>query len=334
MRPGTDVLDGVVLVRTAKEVLPDGWPMFLVWEYGLEELLPYLPDPRVVLTTGLQWQRIKGTPGSLVMALAWLDIEAAIEQETATGRHWFEYQIDPGRVPAAAELVNLVGLARLSAPVGTRLSRVFHGYDRRRAIYDETGWSDGSLWSDHSGVYNPDLDVDLSFGHTFPATAALGNVGATQGLLLEFAATAKYIDRARYDFVSWGDGPPVRNYAFALTREIARRCDASSSQTQAEAGFEAETRDHYEFSWSDGGWDDRTWGEPRTVLSSGMLYLGVSAVLIDGQPIVFPAVAGVLYVDSLPVLVDGQTVTINELDSALLIDSNPVMIDADTINFD
>ena len=97
MRPSPDVLDGVALVRTAKDVLPDGWPIFLVWEYGLEELLPYLPDQRVILTTGLQWQRIKGTPASVLMALEWLAMQATVEEETPTSRHWYEFQVDPGR---------------------------------------------------------------------------------------------------------------------------------------------------------------------------------------------------------------------------------------------
>lgn len=266
MRPGAGVTDGVALIRTAKEVLPDGWPMFLVWEYGLEELLPYLPDPRVVLTTGLQWQRIKGTPASLRIALAWLGLTAVVEQETPTGRHWFEYQVDPGRQPTRAELENLVGLARLSAPVGTRLSRVFHGYDLRRAIYDYTAWSDGSLYSDHSGVYDPALDVDLSFGLTVPSMAALGDVLTATALTLITTTVAPYDDRARWDFASWGDGPPVRNYDAAISHDHVITGSAQSEQAQPAVGVVTRDLEAEEYGWGEATWGARTWTEPASIL--------------------------------------------------------------------
>jgi hypothetical protein len=217
MRPGPDVLAGVGLVRTAKETVPDGWPFFIVWEYGLEELLPYLGDPRDILEQGLQWQRIKGTPASIRMAHGWLQLTSTVEEETPTGRHWFEYQIDPGKVPSRSELVNLVGLARLSAPVGTRLSRVFHGYDLRRSIWDETAWSDGSLYSDHSGVYDPELGTDLSFGRTTISLYDLtGNIQSFAQPSTSTGSHARYNDRALWDHDIYDDEAPVRNYLSAI----------------------------------------------------------------------------------------------------------------------
>lgn len=266
MRPGADVGAGVALVRTAKEVLPDGWPMFLVWEYGLEELLPYLPDARVVLTTGLQWQRIKGTPASVRMALAWLGMAATMEQETPTGRHWFEYQVDPGRLPTRAELENLVGLARLSAPVGTRLSRVFHGYDLRRAIYDETAWSDGTLYSDHSGTFDPALGVDVSFGLTIATAAALGAVLTATGLTLITTTVAPYDDRARWDFATWGGGPPVRNYDAAISHDHQLAGAAQSPQAQPAVGVVTRDLEAEEYGWGEATWGARTWAEPASIL--------------------------------------------------------------------
>ena len=213
LRPGEDVVAGTDMVRTAKETVPDGWPYFLVWEYGLEELMPYLGDPRDILEQGLQWQRIKGTPDSIRMAHGWLQLDSTLEEETPTGAHWFEYQIDPGKVPARTELVNLVGLARLSAPVGTRLSRVFHGYDLRRAIWDETAWSDGSLYSDHSGGYDPELDTDLSFGGTHASVYDLtGDIQCFAQADTAIGSHARYNDRAIWDHDLYSDGPPVRNH--------------------------------------------------------------------------------------------------------------------------
>ena len=37
---------------------------WLIWEYGLGELLPYLPDPRRAIAEGIRWQRLRGTPAA------------------------------------------------------------------------------------------------------------------------------------------------------------------------------------------------------------------------------------------------------------------------------
>ena len=104
MRPGADVQAAVDLIRTAKESPPDDWLDWLIWEYGLEVLLPYLDDPRVVLDKGLQWQRIRGTPDSLSMAFDWLGLgDTVIEEEVTGGAHWFGYMLDPGRLLSCEE---------------------------------------------------------------------------------------------------------------------------------------------------------------------------------------------------------------------------------------
>lgn len=218
MRPGLDVREGVGLIRTAKEDPPDDWLFFLVWEFGLEELLPYLPDPRVTLEKGLQWQRIRGTPDSIRMALSWLDLSAIIEEAYALRTKWWEYSLDPGKIPTPEELANIVGLARLSAPVGTRLVRLYHGYDYRRAVWDYTAWSDGSLWSDDSGVYDPDLDADLSFGRIITSSVELGDIEVFSSHISVAVAHAQYEDRALWDFSFYSD-LVLRNYAFTVTRE-------------------------------------------------------------------------------------------------------------------
>lgn len=218
MRPGDDVLAGIEQIRTAKESPPDDWLMWLIWEYGLEELLPYLPDPRVALVSGLQWQRIRGTPASITMALSWLGLAAVIEETDPLRVHWYEYMLDPGTVPSRPELRNLVGLAKLSAPVGTRLARVFHGYDCRRAVWDACAWSDGSLYSDDSGVYDPELDTDLSFGRRMTSFVELGDVGTGTAHSSERATHARYEDRAFWDF-SFYDDTLLRNEVFGATKE-------------------------------------------------------------------------------------------------------------------
>jgi hypothetical protein len=273
LRPGADVVAGVDLIRTAKENPPDDWLYWLVWEYGLEELIPYLSDPRDILEDGIQWQRIRGTPASLSLALSWLGVLAAyVEEEDPLTRHWYEYQIDPGLIPERPLLENIVGLARLSAPVGTRLSRVYHGYDLRRAIYDRTSWSDGSLYSDHSGVWDDPLQVDLSFGRVtqFWGAALLdGSVSAMaetrlHSVYAENASAAAYaMSQPVTGIIGQGVG---RNLLVADSGTI------SDGEYQATGGARAEKPQFpiTQFSatsadidgWGEAvGWGDRTWGQ-------------------------------------------------------------------------
>lgn len=221
MRPGADVQAAIDLIRTAKENPPDDWLYWLIWEYGLEVLLPYLADPRVVLDKGLQWQRIRGTPDSLSMAFEWLGLgDTTIEEEVTGGAHWFEYMLDPGRLLSREELRNVVGLAKLSAPLRSRLARIYHGLDLRRAIWDETAWSDGSLWSDYSGVYDPDTGVIISFGRTTQSVLRVGEIGTFTQVRRRMTSVARYIDKLMWDQDDYDVPVPVKNYDAGGASEI------------------------------------------------------------------------------------------------------------------
>jgi P2-related tail formation protein len=51
---------------------------WLIWEYGLGELLPYLPEPRQAIAEGIRWQRLRGTPAALTTALSWIGATATV----------------------------------------------------------------------------------------------------------------------------------------------------------------------------------------------------------------------------------------------------------------
>ena len=263
MRPGADVLAGVKLVATAKEVLPDGWPIFLVWEYGLEELLPYLPDPRVILVTGLQWQRLQGTPASLKMALGWLGLDnAKIEQEDPYSRHWYEYQIDPGKVPTREEIRNIVGLANLSAPVGTRLARLVHGYDRRRGIYDYTVYDDGSLYDGNSGIWDPETGIDLSFGREIATYASIGELVPRSAVDIDHTSYTLRGDHPVYDVAVYDDGLRVRDINPGIDVEGAWLTVAGIPRDQPDVGVYERAKVIDEYGWGAVPWGARTWTEP------------------------------------------------------------------------
>ena len=164
------------LLRRAKLDAIDSYVPFLIWEYGLGELLPYLKDPRRALSEGILWQRLRGTPKSLVIALDWIDFDAVIEQEE-TGIYFSEFQLDPGEVIRDASIIpDVIAISRLSAPARSRLSRIYHGYDIRRLKLSEgpKGQLNHHLLSDYSGVHDPS-GIRISFGETFKGQGVLSN---------------------------------------------------------------------------------------------------------------------------------------------------------------
>lgn len=162
-------------LRRAKLDAQDSYVPFLIWEYGLGELLPYLKDPKRAIAEGVLWQRLRGTPRSLVIALSWIDFEAVIEQEEAGSIYFSEFMLDPGEVVRDPLLIrDVIAISELAAPARSRLSRVYHGYDIRRLKLSEgpKGELSHHLLSDYSGVHHQGIRV--SFGETFTDGAELG----------------------------------------------------------------------------------------------------------------------------------------------------------------
>jgi P2-related tail formation protein len=141
---------------------------WLIWEYGLGEILPYLTDPQRAIQEGIQWQRARGTPAALRIAFGWRGLDGVSVFQEEPGRHFSAFQIDTGAVPPITDVDDLIALARLSAPIRSRLSRIYHDYDMRRFKLDDTRLGDGLL-SDYSGVWHADGKTRLSFGRTFKA---------------------------------------------------------------------------------------------------------------------------------------------------------------------
>lgn len=177
---------------------------WLIWEYGLGELLPYLPDPRRAIAEGIRWQRLRGTPAALTTALSWIGATATVEQETP-GIHFAEFQFDPGQVlDDDALIANLIVIARLSAPARSRLSRIYHGWDLRRLVLDESRLGE-ALLSDHSGVFWRDGQTKLSFGRVRKfAQPAQDIVLAPAREAVRFAV-ARLMDRYLLSFSALGD---------------------------------------------------------------------------------------------------------------------------------
>ena len=213
---------------------PDFMLPWLIWEYGLEQLLPYLSDPRLAIQEGVRWQRIRGTPASLSMALGWLGLaDIAIEPEVP-GKHFYEYQVDTGQTVPSSRLENVLAVAKFSAPLRSRLSRLYHHYDVRRVILDSSDY--GALLSDYSGIRKDGLV--LSFGREHHCGTSLGEVAVSLGI------TASHNTRVPYIHWPTLDNEPLGGVS---TQSVRRNDWMVSAELAGQPWL--------------GSWNERRWGE-------------------------------------------------------------------------
>lgn len=193
----------VPTIRTAKRTdIPDSVVPWLIYEYGLNELLPYLGNnPRQALAEGIQWQRVRGTPQALKTALGWIGFQPLVEESESGTLRWAQFQLGLDYAPNDLEITNdLIGVSRLSAPVRSNLFRVYSGYDHRRFLLDDHTLSGGSWLCDHTGVYlRPDWP-QLSFGRDYEADHDYSDdPAAEQGIERIHARLGVYEDRFTLD---------------------------------------------------------------------------------------------------------------------------------------
>jgi P2-related tail formation protein len=186
----------VPTIRTAKRLdIPDAVVPWLIYEYGLAEVLEYLPDARLTLADGIAWQRVRGTPQAILIGLSWLGISGTIDESEGGSYRWAEYQLGlPAPVQGLQNLTRIVGVTTISQPVRSRLQRIFSVYDHRRFILDDSLLSEGSPLSDHTGT-RPlgDDGPQISFGdYRRTLIDATGTVAP--GITTAHAALVPYID--------------------------------------------------------------------------------------------------------------------------------------------
>lgn len=184
------------LIRSSKrQNIPDSVVPWLIYEYGLGELLPFLTDPRTAIADGVQWQRLRGTPESFRIALGWVGNTGTIEESEAGTIRWSQFQLGLAQAPnGLSGIDSVVELARLSSPVRSKLFRVHGGYDHRRFWLDDSILSSGSWLADHTGVYLRDDWPQLSFGRQHQTALDLF---ATRGA--ELGTETIHTDGNRYE---------------------------------------------------------------------------------------------------------------------------------------
>lgn len=163
LRDPVTSMRGLKLVNPPPSFLP-----FLVYEYGLGELTPYVENLYDLIDEGIDWQRVRGTPRALELALGWISYTAGLEEFPTRRRHWnyFMLALDRVRDEEDPDLFAIEGVAGLSVPVRSVFWRGFAGYDVRALEYSHKKWS-GALWGTYSGVRIPNGEAKWSFGRAY-----------------------------------------------------------------------------------------------------------------------------------------------------------------------
>ncbi len=186
---------------------------WIIEEYGLEEILRWVTDKRKAIKEGIKFQRLRGTPASLKIALKWANINEDITIiEEPPGEHFFELQIGIRDVPNDFFVDAVVELAKLSLPARSRLMRLFNDhYNIGRFILDESFF--GSLLSDYSGTKIEKDGPVLSFGRVNFFRSSGPVIRIIENYLRDHYERALSNDIYRLDVAILGETEPhTKNY--------------------------------------------------------------------------------------------------------------------------
>jgi hypothetical protein len=140
---------------------------YLVYEYGLGELTPYVPNLYELIGEGVAWTRVRGTPAALARALGWLGYAGEIEEAPVRRARWNLFQLALDRIrDDEGDLDPIEGVAELSTPLRSVFWRGFNGYDVRALEYSRNRWS-ANRWSSFSGARIREGGAKWSFGRTY-----------------------------------------------------------------------------------------------------------------------------------------------------------------------
>ncbi|KAB0269067.1 phage tail protein [Microvirga brassicacearum] len=192
--PSIDAARGLKILNPPPSFLP-----FLIYEYGLGELTPYVVNLYDLIDEGIRWQRVRGTPQALSYALAWVGYTARLEEAPPRRRRWNAFQLELDRIrDSEDDLARIEGVARLSVPMRSYLARGFKGYDIRALEYGHGAWGN-KLWSDYSGVRIDPEGAKWSFSRKYESDHAMSEA--------ELTALGVWLPPVGPGNVTWGAFP-------------------------------------------------------------------------------------------------------------------------------
>lgn len=174
LKPTDLIASAIGAMRQVKFVSPRPSMLpFLVWEYGLGELTPYVPNIYNLIDEGVRWQRLRGTVSAVAIGLAWVGYTATIEPAW-TGRSWwnsFQLRFDALPLADAPDLERIEAITQLSVPKRSQLRRGVFDYDVGAVELDQSPL-DGAMLDNESGIATTPAGTLWSFGrpHEFEHT--------------------------------------------------------------------------------------------------------------------------------------------------------------------
>lgn len=186
-------ISGAKLAEPRPSMLP-----FLVWEYGLGELTPYVPNLYELIDEGVAWQRLRGTVSAVAIGLAWIGYAAVVEEAWPGRRFWNSFQLRLSELPANddPDLARIEGITSQSVPLRSKLRRGVFGYDVEAAQGDHTRL-DESYLDRESGIATTQDGTLWSFGRTLEVDHTLAEA---EGMLL-----GNWIDPPAGSDLNWVD---------------------------------------------------------------------------------------------------------------------------------
>ncbi|OPB29521.1 phage tail protein [Bartonella sp. WD12.1] len=161
-----DIEDSINFISRAKLDIID--PSFLPWlveEYGLGELTSYVPDFSVLLETGPEWQRVRGSLAAIDKGLEWLDLNAHFVGAWPERKWWNSFQLYFDQLPDTDKLKAIEGIVKLSECLRSDLWRGIHGYDAP-IVEGNISRLDDSMFDSQSGVCVTESGTVFSFGRS------------------------------------------------------------------------------------------------------------------------------------------------------------------------
>lgn len=240
----------------------------LAWQFHVDfrEVASTREQLAELVRDAIPWHRIKGTPASIRAALALFGIDAEIE-EGGPGPDWATYQLRLRNVDTLerARLAHRVALEM--QPVRCRLGRVYNDlYDGRRIVWSEfSAWSD-YVWSDDTGVVDPETGMVVSFGTRHAARSASPDVRvlAVRGDVV--SRLIRYVDAWIWSFAPWSEVfPQPSGFVHGeLGSRLVRRKAAPWSFMGRDVARE-------QLVWSEGDAGGGAWGDVNCVWTGGSL---------------------------------------------------------------
>lgn len=154
-------------ITTAKESPPPSFLPYLVYEYGLGMLTPYVTNLYDVIDAGIRWHRLRGTYAGVALGLSFVGITATVEPAWHGRAWWNSAQLRFPSLPAddTPLLGSIEGIAGLSLPFRSDFRRGVFEYDIP-PIEADGAMLDGSLIEEESGIRLVDGGTIWSFGRT------------------------------------------------------------------------------------------------------------------------------------------------------------------------